>query len=306
VELELQQTPSAYPHLSTKAAAVADGDIITRRHFLQEAHWIGYSAALAILERKDFILKGPRVDRMESMLIVGETNNGKTRIIRRFMDQHPPMEMADGNIERQVLCVQAPPVPDEKRLYGSILSRVGSPGSSWQSAGSQYQIVEKVLRGVGLKMLVIDEIQHLVSGSTNKHKDCLNALKYLANDLQISLVGAGIKTAHYALANWDQQLENRFLPCILPRWTFGPELARLLKSMEQLLPLRKPSNLDDPKIVQRVADLGDGKIGEIWTLMCVAAFKAMEGGKELIDIEIIKQAESIAPAHRRALLHGIE
>lgn len=299
-----KQVTTKYPHLSAKAALAAGLDIEARTLFLQQPHWVGYPAAKEVLLKMESILRSPRIDRMVCMLIVGETNNGKTRIIRRFVDKHASIERPGGGQERTVISIQAPPVPDEKRLYGAILSRVGSPGRLWQSAGAQYQAVEKILRGLGVKMLIIDEIQHLVSGGSTKHKDCLNALKYLANDLQISLVTSGIKTAHFALAGFDAQLENRFKPTVLPMWVYGPELARLLKSIEKILPLRNPSNLDDPKIVQRVADLGDGKIGEIWTLMCMAALNAMESGKERIDLEVIKQVESIAPAHRRALLHG--
>ena len=166
--------------------------------------------------------------------------------------------------------------------------------------------VERTLKAINLKMLIIDEIQHLISGSTNKHRDCMNALKFLSNDLQISLIAGGIKTAHYVMANLDQQLENRFKPAVLVPWVFGPELAQLLMSIQQLLPLRKPSNLEDPKVVQLVAELCDGKIGEIWTLLSVAAFRAIDTSKEFIDLELLKQVQDIAPAHRRALLHGTD
>lgn len=305
-ELQAAET-SVYAHLIDKAATVADAEPAARKLFIRQAHWVGYPQAKTVLERLELILSSPRVDRMECMLIVAATNNGKTRLLRRFLDLHPPLDRGEGGItERPVLAIQAPPVPDEKRLYGSILSRLGGPGTSYQTAGQQYLAVEKTLKAINLKVLIIDEIQHLISGSTNKHRDCMNALKFLSNDLQISLVGAGIKTAHYALANWDQQLENRFKPVLLPQWSFGPELAQLLMSIEQVLPLRKPSNLGKPEIVQLVADLCDGKIGEIWTLLGVAAFKAIDSSKEFIDLELLKSVQDIAPAHRKALLHGTD
>lgn len=297
----------SFSHLAEGAAMIAESDNQIRKDFIRQPRWVGYPQAQKILDRLEGILNGPRVDRMECMLIVGETNNGKSRIIRHFMEKHPPRDKENGGgSEHAVLMIQAPPVPDEKRLYASILSRLGSPVTGYQSTGLQYLAVEKVLRGVNLKMLIIDEIQHLISGSTNKHRECLTALKFLSNDLQISLVGAGIRTAHYALANFDPQLENRFKPILLPRWNYGEELARLLMSFEKLLPLRRPSNLAEPKVARAIADLCDGKIGEIWTLLGLAAIEAIESEKECIDLSVLKRVESIAPTHRKALLHGTE
>ncbi|MBI3130320.1 MAG: TniB family NTP-binding protein [Acidobacteria bacterium] len=302
-----QLLEKTYEHLGELASQVIEAEPEARKAFIRQTRWVGYSAARKALGRMEEILQGPRVDRMECMLIIGDTNNGKTRLIKHFLEKHPPKERADGgSTESPVLFIQAPPSPDEKRLYASILSRLGSPVSGNQSAGSQYSVLEKAIRGSNLKMLIIDEIQHLVCGSTNKHRECMTALKFIANDLRISIVAAGIRTAHYAIASFDTQIENRFKGILLPRWTYGEELTRLLLSIEKLLPLRAPSHLGDPKLARLIAELGDGKIGEIWTLLRLAAIEAIDSGKECIDMDGIKSVEGIAPAHRRALLHGTD
>jgi hypothetical protein len=92
---------------------------------------------------------------------------------------------------------------------------------------------------------------------------------------------------------------------VLPRWDYGPGFISLLKSMERLLPLKEPSNLGDEAIAQRIANLCDGKIGEIWTLLTLAARKAIETGKERVDMDFIREVEKIAPTFRRAMINGI-
>ena len=91
-------------------------------------------------------------------------------------------------------------------------------------------------------MLVIDEIHHLMAGHLKKQRQFLNVLKYLSNELQMSLVGVGIKDALRAIQT-DPQLANRFESVGLPRWSLDREFRMLLMSFAQVLPLRHPSNL---------------------------------------------------------------
>ena len=64
----------------------------------------------------------------------------------------------------------------------------------------------------------------------------------MSNDLMISFVVSGIRTAFNAIQH-DEQLANRFEPVALQRWSMGEEYLRLLLSFERMLPLRKASNL---------------------------------------------------------------
>lgn len=65
--------------------------------------------------------------------------------------------------------------------------------------------VMKVLRAARLCMLIIDEIHHIIAGYITKQRVFLNVLKYLANELQIPLVGVGTADAVRALQT-DPQL----------------------------------------------------------------------------------------------------
>lgn len=63
----------------------------------------------------------PRVTRMPNMLIVGSTNNGKSSIIERFAEQHPPDMNPEGDAAiAPVILIEAPPTPDVSDFYGRI------------------------------------------------------------------------------------------------------------------------------------------------------------------------------------------
>lgn len=54
------------------------------------------------------LLVFPKQSRMPNLLIVGETNNGKTVLVNRFRDKHPPLDNPNGDaIILPVLYIQA-------------------------------------------------------------------------------------------------------------------------------------------------------------------------------------------------------
>ena len=285
-------------HLIPAAAAELDRPVEERISRLRRPAWIGYTRAQNILDQLEHLLRHPGTHRMPNLLLVGDTNNGKTMLIRRFVEQHPA-EPGEIGSTRRLLLIQAPPVPDERRLYFAILDALHAPYSpSGLTAAKMTQVVT-VLRKVGVRMLIIDEIHHLMAGHLEKQRQFLNVLKYLSNELQISLVGAGIKDALRAIQT-DPQLANRFEPVGLPRWTLDREFRMLLMSFEQVLPLRNPSNLAGKELATALFSMSEGTIGELANLLSIAAAAAIRKGQERIDGALLKQIEWIKPSERKA------
>jgi hypothetical protein len=52
---------------------------------------------------------------------------------------------------------------------------------------------------VGVRMLVLDEIRSILAGTFREQRIVLNAIRFLANDLRISLVCVGTREAKQAL-----------------------------------------------------------------------------------------------------------
>ena len=286
-------------HLTDRAAtdlALSKAERIAR---VRRARWIGYTRAKQVLDKLSDLISHPKTHRMPNLLLVGETNNGKTMIVNRFEGQHPGVENAEGDhTVLPVLVVQAPPVPDEGRLYNAILERLYAPFKSSSRLDRKASQVISLLRLVDLKVLVIDEIHHILAGNTLRQRHFLNVIKYLGNELQIPIVGVGTQDAFNAIQT-DPQLANRFEPAVLPRWSMGDEYLRLLTSFERMLPLAKPSNLAADGTALKLLALTDGILGELSALLTRAAVRAIETGTESITPKLIDTIGWVAPGDRR-------
>jgi hypothetical protein len=259
--------------------------------------WIGYTRAHAILAKLDSLLEYPSMHRMPNLLIVGRTNNGKTMIIDRFLQSQK--RRADGSKRSaSIVSVQAPPVPEERRFYGEIVKAVTGESTSSGTAHAQIQAIT-LLQGGGTKMLIIDEVHHILAGHMRLQSVFLNAIKYLSNDLRIPIVAVGTKDALRAIQT-DQQMTNRFEPAPLAKWALDEEFRRLLASFEMVLPLRRPSGLAMGNLPLRLLAMCEGQIGELRAVLVEAAVQAIMTGKETIDGSVLEALGWVPPSERRA------
>lgn len=286
-------------HLLPKVAAYLEQPDEKRIEYIRSPRWIGHPRAQAILDRLESLLTHPKSHRMPNLLIVGDTNNGKTMLVNRFSSRHKPEDNPEGEAAIvPVLCMQAPPVPDEGRFYNAILELLFAPYKPGDRADrKQFQAI-KLLKTVGLKLLIIDEIHHILAGTMTKQRAFLNVIKYLGNELQVPIVGVGTKDAFRAIQT-DLQLSNRFDHALLPRWQNDDEYLRLLATFERAMPLRKASNLIDGGLADKIYSMSEGYIGEIDRLLIEAAVKAVIKGVECIDKKILDRIVWTAPSDRR-------
>ena len=287
-----------FPHLLASTAAELDRPVEERISRLRRPFWIGYTRAQTILEQLENLLTHPGTHRMPNLLIVGDTNNGKTMLVRRFVELHPAEQGRLGT-QRRVLLIQAPPMPDQRRLHFAILDALQAPYRPSGLIAALATQTATLLRKVGVRMLIIDEIHHLLAGHLEKQRQFLYILKHLSNELQISLVGVGIKEALRAV-HTDTQMGNRFDPVGLPRWRLDREFRMLLMSFEQALPLRSPSHLANQDLATALFTLSEGTIGELAKLLSAAATAAIRTGQERITVDILHQTGWIRPSERKA------
>ncbi|MCC2605613.1 TniB family NTP-binding protein [Planctobacterium marinum] len=296
---------SKYPHLSPNAAKYVELDEAARVERILSDRWIGYTTSKTILGKLEDLLAYPRKERMPNMLIVGNTNNGKTHLVKRFCNMHPAQDNPEGDgVIAPVLFVQAPPVPDEGRFYNSILELLFAPYRPSERVDKKQFQVLKLLRYVGLKILVIDEVHHILAGSLHRQRAFLNVLKYLSNELKISIVGVGTKDAFQAIQT-DPQFANRFEPVGIPRWELNEEFLRLLVSFEKVLPLKVPSMLHQNELARTLFSMSEGYIGELSTLLNQAAVYAIKNNIEQITPKVLKEINWVLPSRRKRQLDNV-
>ena len=76
-------------HLNDSARAALDLSHEARIERVRRPRWIGYTRAKQLLDELEDLLTHPKTHRMPSLLVVGETNAGKTMIVGR--DRHGPI-----------------------------------------------------------------------------------------------------------------------------------------------------------------------------------------------------------------------
>jgi len=265
---------------------------------IRAGRWIRYPVADRIADRLEALLASPRVTRMPNLLIVGDPNNGKTALIERFVRHHPAL--GGTSPDTPVLAVEAPPVPDERRLYQAILRRLGTMSRpSWAAARLQWETL-RALVAFGVRMLVIDDVQRALAGPPAKQRQLLNAIEHLGSELQIPIVAAGTPDASNAI-HADPQFAYRFDRAVLPRWTMSSDYLRLLASFEIALPLEHRSALAKSGLAVNILSRSEGTIGEISALLCGAALAAIERGTERITAVELDRCGYLAPSERRRL-----
>lgn len=290
-------------HLSLKAREVLALSNEERiRHILQD-RWVGYTRAGEVIAKLEDLLVHPKVGRMPNMLLIGKTNNGKSHLVKHFLSLHQASDNPAGEgIIVPVLYVEAPDKPDISHLYTLILDMLNVPYKAHEVEKVLLSQVIRVLKSIDLGIVVIDEIHNLIAGSLVKQRAYLNALRYLGNQIERSIVGVGTVEALRAV-QIDDQLSNRFTPEILPTWQLDKEFLRLLASMEQILPLRDPSNLTDKAMAMKLHAMSEGTIGELSRLLNMAAIWAIRntkaGALERIDEKALKECGFIPPSLRK-------
>lgn len=270
-------------HLSSEAGAetlLPNGERILR---IRAERWINYGRAESALARMFELLEYPQRDRMPCLLLFGATGMGKTKILRKFLRDHPPVfDNHMGVTKSGVVSMQMPPDPDEKAFYEELLGTLQAPVRFSTTTNSLRRVARDILRFVGARMLIIDEVHALLAGSYRQQRILLNTLRFLATDLRIPLVCAGTADAKRALTT-DQQLADRFEAIELPRWHNDESFHRLLASFQLVLPLKRRSDLVSPVMRRLLLERTDGVMVRLVRLIEMLAVEAIRSGNERVD-----------------------
>lgn len=273
-----------------------------RIHSIKKPKWIGYSQANNIVIRFNELLNYPVNHRMPNILLVGDSNNGKTALLNKFIKSNQSyVEDETNKLIVPALLIQAPPEPDERRFYNAILESLFAPYKSSERIEMKQQRVIHLLKKVELRLLIIDEIHHVLAGNLSKQRSFLNVLKFLSNELKISMICSGTRDAFNAIQT-DPQLANRFEPKVLKKWKNDEEYLRLLASFESLLPLKEASMLIESSISTKILAMSEGLIGEISRILELASILAIESGVEKINRNILNNIDFTPPSDRKKMI----
>jgi hypothetical protein len=134
--VSLDHLHPAYRHL----ASLPDDE---RIEWIRSDRWVNFAMAERALQRLEDLLAYPRRDRMPCMLIYGDTGIGKTKIIAKFLRDHPPLfDHGTGIARAPVVAFQMPAEPDEEQFYDELFRALGAPSSGDRMAGTRHHCRE--------------------------------------------------------------------------------------------------------------------------------------------------------------------
>lgn len=276
-----------HPHLTADAAALLSEPQAGRIRAIRSRRWVLYPRAKQALDRLEALLDHPRGPRMPSIAIYGDSGMGKTMIMQRFRDRHPPhLDRRTGILMTPVLAMEMVSRPGERRFYGELLSLLGAPQAPRADIAQMEQATMRIMKAISVQVLVIDEVHNILAGTYREQRIVLNMLRFLSNRLKISLVCFGVSDAREAIGG-DVQLARRFEQLTLNRWAANEDFETLIASILRNTPLRRSSVLT-PKSLRRILQITDGITANIFEMLGSLAIEAIESGTEHITDSAIE------------------
>lgn len=293
--IDLASPAGDFEHIHPNFRAVMYGSDQQRLDYLKHERWIGYQAASTALDTLKGLLDMPPQTRTRNLLLVSDSNNGKTTIAKRFRSLHGQGYVDEnGDPVSPVIFAEAPPYADELGLYVSLLERFWAPFKATDKiANLRYQTIHQI-RDCKVRLLIIDEIHSLLAGTARKQREVMNVIKLLCNETGVSIVGVGTRDAVRVL-HTDPQLSSRFDVLPIPLWSLDAEFQKLLAGFERVLPLKQPSGLAEPEKAMRAHAISGGRLGDLWRLLQACAEMAITGGEERITMAILSKHSHFQP-----------
>ena len=210
-------------HLTDEAGAILTASIDERVYFVRSKRWIAYPKAVEILGHLNALLKHSRTTRMPSLAVYGDSGMGKSMLVEKFKDDYAQTARdRPSGPKAKLLVVELAGRPNERRLYAQILAVIGAPQNPRATIVELGRTAVRLLGDLGVQVLILDEIHNVLAASWREQRVVFNTLRYLSNELKLSLVCFGINEARQAI-NGDVQLARRFDALCLPRWIANKE-----------------------------------------------------------------------------------
>lgn len=279
--------------LTKTAQTYLDKSDAERIKYCDKDQWIGYQAALTLIDLLEDKFNEPEQIRHEGLLIYSDYNNGKTAILKKFYNLHKTsLDTLNDNDEHvyeiPIIYFMAPTAPDEGKLYSLILNELCVPHKPTEKVMEKAKLVEHYLRKLNTRMILIDELHNALTGNLNKQRTFMNDLKQLSNKLSLSIILAGTREAHSALSI-NGETASRFPSIELPLWSNDKRFRSFIATYETCLPLKEASNMvHNQQIIDALYNKSDGHIGRAVNLIKKAAMKAIKTGREKIILEDIE------------------
>jgi len=111
------------------------------------------------------------------MALHGDSNIGKTLIVSKLRREHRiTLNELKAVERRQIIAMQMPAMPDQYWFCVAMLFEVGAPRSATASLTTLERLARDLLRRIAPRMLIVDEVHHLLAGGHREQRASLKLL----------------------------------------------------------------------------------------------------------------------------------
>jgi hypothetical protein len=281
---------SALSHLDESCIHLLELDNEARCAAIREDSWVKYPLAEELLKKLNRLLLLRQGVRTQNMLVLGRADNGKTTIMERFLSQHPVFIDDNKDSQMPVMAITMPHAPTDSRMYTEILKAACIPHRENEPVLRKSQQAIRAMKYLKVKMLLIDNFNHISLSGGKQHRATLAMLKNLGSELKVAIVGFGTRDSATALG-LDEQMTTRFDAFGLNLWELNADYQRLLASLERLTPLNKPSKIWEPEKATLIYQISNKTIGGTVATIKEAAEVAVLSGEEVITTDILNSIQ---------------
>jgi hypothetical protein len=250
--------------------------------------WVSYPRAERILSRLDELMYLPARVRMQNVLIHGNSGAGKSMIIEKFIRSHS-LEMDGEDASRPIVSMQMPPLPTLRSFFSELLRSLDCTVIIGSRISELEHDTLRQLKKARPRLLAIDEIHHLLACTPREQRAALNVLKFLSNELRVSIVALGTSEALHVMRT-DPQIASRFQSCALLSWTANDDLRRFLAGFLQQLDVDGNDVVNNRVAIDYILDLTSGVTGRIVELVRLSARCAVRRDSRTVTIDLLQEA----------------
>ena len=232
----------------------------------------------------------------KGILVVGDPAVRKTPLIKYVIQRHSPWDAPEGRTI-PILACEVPKPATIKGLVTVMLAALGAPRPEAGNTVVQTERLYRLLAGCNVEMIILDEFQHLIDGSSDKVlSDVADWLKVHINRSNVAVVLVGMPQSTVVLDHDEQkQLRRRFMEKLTLSpfdWKIdqGQNYRRFLKLVESSLPLPESSNLSDVLLAARMYLATNGYIGYTTALLRASLRWSRNNNQARIDEHILSRA----------------
>jgi len=264
-----------------RKAAMLSGALRIER--IRKGVVIEHPAFARALDQALWLLSHPGGSLGRGMLLAGDSGAGKTT----FGDSLKAL--FSKGIEGSIAMIDASGAKSMREVYGRVLQSLDGPlGRSMHTPDRELTII-RLFRALKIRALIVDEVQSIAEGNEKEQRRVLDGLKYMMNTARIPLICLGAPESERALVT-DKHLAQRLPLFWLKPWRVDQAFLDFLTAVQMVLPLRKPSELRDERVLRFLVEATNGSLRPIMEIITRAAVKAVLSGTERLTLLGLQEA----------------